>query len=173
MDLLSLEACHAEFRWLDAHWRQLDLRAAPIHTDGWTTNIAQAEWPVLGLSYHAYTAANLAKADPASRREYLEAMRMVLGALESPRVAGFMRPHFGDPFGSESAQPVVFLHGHYLNVALRYRAASGDRQFDPQIHRVARILAQGFDDNDQAIAELPGYVVAHRQLPGTVRTGGL
>ena len=155
VDLLSLEACRAEFRWLDAHWRQLDLRAAPVQTDGWTTNIPQAEWPVMGLSYHAYAAANLAKVDQRFRGDYLDAMRMVLGALESPRIAGFMKPHFGDPFGSESAQPVVFLHGHYLNVALRYRSASGDKKFDPQIHRVARILAQGFAQNDQAI--LPSY----------------
>lgn len=154
-DLLSLGACRAEFRWLDEHWRRLDLRAAPVHTDGWTTNIAQAEWPVMGLSYHAYTAANLAKADPTSRDDYLDAMRMVLGALQSPRIAGFMRPHFGETFGSDSAQPAVFLHGHYLNVALRYRSASGDTQFDLQIHRVARILAHGFAQNDQAI--LPSY----------------
>jgi hypothetical protein len=95
VDLLSLETCRAEFRWLDAHWRQLDLSAAPVHTDGWTSNIAEAEWPVMGLSYHGYGAANLAKADPAFRDEYLAAMRNVLVAhRQFSRVvcAGGLRP---------------------------------------------------------------------------------
>jgi hypothetical protein len=109
----------------------------------------------MGLSYHGYGAANLAKADPAFRDDYLAAMRNVLEALQSPRVAGFMRPHFGDPFGPGDPQPAVFLHGHYLNVAMRYRSASGDNQFDQQIHRVARSLIRGFSQSDQAI--LPSY----------------
>jgi hypothetical protein len=155
IDFLSLEVCRAEFRWLDAHWRKLDLSAPPVHTDGWTTNIAQAEWPVLGLSYHAYSAVNLAKADPTFRDEGLAAMRMVLSALQSPRIAGFMKPHFGDAFGPDDPEPAVFLHGHYLNVALQYRLSSGDAQFDEQIHRVARLLARGYTQNDQAI--LPSY----------------
>lgn len=153
-DLLSLEACRAEFRWLDGHWRRLDLRAAPVHTDGWTTNIAQAEWPVMGLSYHGYAAAELAKSDSDRRERYLDALRWVLNALQSPRVAGFVTPHFGDPFGPDP-KPAVFLHGHFLNVAMRYRGVSGDRAFDTQTHRVARSLAGGFARSGQPV--LPSY----------------
>jgi hypothetical protein len=38
---------------------------------------------------------------------------------------------------------------------MRYRSASGDNQFDQQIHRVARSLIRGFSQSDQAI--LPSY----------------
>ena len=47
----------------------------------------------------------------------------------------------------------VFVHGLFLNTAVRYREASGDGQFDPVIDRVAAALAGAFEQDEQGILQ--------------------
>src|SRR5678809_1316972 len=59
--LLSLEAYRAEFRYLKRIFLETDLKAPAVVTDGWTTNIAEAEWPFMAFAYFGYACANLAR----------------------------------------------------------------------------------------------------------------
>lgn len=70
-------------------------------------------------------------------------------------MSGFINDHFGPPFGEGFRRPSVFVHGLFLNLVVRYREVSGDRQFDPLTHRVAGALAKEFRESAQGI--LPTY----------------
>jgi hypothetical protein len=124
-------------------------------TDGWTYNIPEAEWPFMSFCYFGYACANLAKSDPEIRDAALEEVRFVIKALQTPRLAGFIAPHFGPPFGKKDFTPSVFVHGHFLNVVLRYRDVSGDDKHDELIHRTAAALIKSFSESEQGI--LPSY----------------
>lgn len=149
--LLSLEAYRAEFRYLKQTFLQIDLNGPAVVTDGWTTNIAEAEWPFMAFAYFGYACANLARLDDSFRTEALGEMRWLIEALQTPRMSGFVRPHFGEPFGSGPLTPSVFVHGHFLSLAVRYREVSGDARYDQQIHRVAGSLNQAFQASRQGI----------------------
>jgi hypothetical protein len=142
--LLSLEAYRAEFRYLKRIFLETDLKAPAVVTDGWTTNIAEAEWPFMAFAYFGYACANLAKLNGSIRADALAEMRWLIEALQAPRMSGFVKPHFGEPFGNGPLTPSVFVHGHYLNLAVRYREVSGDTRYDLQIHRVAEALNRTF-----------------------------
>jgi hypothetical protein len=105
----------------------------------------------MAFSYFGYACANLAEHDPASRNETLTEMRWLIEALQTPRMSGFIGPHLGSPFSTNQIHPSVFVHGHFLNLALRYRAVSGDTRYDGLIHRVASALSLGFAKSDQGI----------------------
>jgi hypothetical protein len=122
----SQEACRAQFRYLKQALHAIDLKGAPVMTDGVSTNIAQAEWPFMAVAYYGYACADLAQCDAALRAEAIAEMRWALGALQTPRLSGFMTAHFGAPFGNGKLTPSVFLHGHFLNLAVRYREVTGD-----------------------------------------------
>jgi hypothetical protein len=149
--MLSEEAYRAEFRYLRRVYHEMDLKGPPVQTDGWTYNISEAEWPVMGLCYFGYGCAELAVHDPLTWQEALKEMRWVIEAVQTPRISGFMKPHFGEPFGKEKINPSVFLHGHFLNVAMRYREVSGDARYDKLIHRVAQALLLAYSNDDQGI----------------------
>ena len=149
--LLSLDACRAEFRYLRRFFLQIDLKSPAIVTDGWTTNIAEAEWPFMAFAYFGYACANLARLDHSMRSDALEEMRWLVDALQTPRMSGFVAPHFGEPFGNGPLIPSVFVHGHFLSLAVRYREVSGDARYDPLIHRVAGALNQAFQTSRQGI----------------------
>jgi len=149
--LLSLEAYCAEFRYLRRTFLQTDLKGPAIVTDGWTTNIAEAEWPFMAFAYFGYACANLAKVDRSIRSDALAEMRWLIDALQTPRMSGFVTPHFGAPFGNGPLTPSVFVHGHFLNLAVRYRETSGDARYDPLIHRVAGALNQTFQASRQGV----------------------
>lgn len=70
-------------------------------------------------------------------------------------MTGFIADHFGPPFGERFTTPSVFVHGPFLNLAVRYRAESGDQRFDPLIHRIADALSQAFARSEQGV--LPTY----------------
>jgi hypothetical protein len=142
--LFSREAYRAEFRYLRDDFRNVDLAGPAVKTDGWTYNISEAEWPFLGFSYLGYACANFAKYDPVIRDEALEEMRWLIDALQSPRMSGFVAPHFGEPFAADEIHVAVFVHGHFLNLAMRYREVSGDTRYDSLIHRVAAALNQQY-----------------------------
>jgi hypothetical protein len=78
-------------------------------------------------------------------------MRWLIEALQTPRMSGFVVPHFGEPFGKNEIYTAVFLHGHFLNLALRYREVSGDKRYDPLIHRIAEALVRDYLKTDQGI----------------------
>lgn len=149
--LLSIEAYQSEFRYLKKIFHQTDLKGSAIVTDGWTTNIAEAEWPFMAFAYFGYACANLVRLDGAIRADALVEMRWLIEALQTPRMSGFVRPHFGEPFGSGPLTPAVFVHGHFLNLAVRYREVSGDTRYDSLIHRVAGALQQAFQSSRQGV----------------------
>ena len=151
LDLISLAAYKAEFRFLRGVWHQIDLAGPAVETDGWTNNIPQAEWPFMGLSYLGYSAANLARIDPTFRDEALTEMRWLIEALQTLRMSGFLTPHFGPPFGRGEIRAAVFVHGHFLNLALRYRELTADPRYDPVIHKVAQALARDYAKAEQGI----------------------
>ncbi len=152
---LSLEGYRAEFWYLRDVFHRVDLEGPPVLTDGWTFNIPEAEWPFMSFCYFGYACCNLARHDPGIREEALEEARYVIEALQTPRLAGFITPHFGQPFGKKDLTPSVFVHGHFLNVAMRYREVSGDRKYDELIHQVAAALIESFGESDQGV--LPSY----------------
>src|SRR5579859_6871622 len=91
MPLFSIGAYRAEFRYLSNEFRKINLLGPPVVTDGWTTNIPEAEWPVMTAAYLGYACANLAAIDPARRNDYLAEMRWLLDALQTPRLSGFVK----------------------------------------------------------------------------------
>ncbi len=151
LPLFSLAAYRAEFRYLQRVYHQIDLAGPAVETDGWTHNIPETEWLLLGLSYFGYAYANLAQHDPGFREETLAEMRWLIEAMQTPRVSGFITPHLGVPFGTNRLNASTFVHGHFLNLALRYREVSGDKQYNALLQRVATALAQEFDKTDQGI----------------------
>ena len=151
MKLLSLDAYRAEFRYLRTVFHKTDLAGPAVQTDGWNFNISEAEWPFMGFSYFGYACANLAQLDPALREDYLAEMRWLIEALQTPRMSGFVTPHFGAPFDAHQIHVSVFVHGHFLNLALRYREASGDKRYDPLIERIAMALTREYTTTDQGI----------------------
>ncbi len=62
-----------------------------------------------------------------------------------------MTPHFGEPFGNGPLTPAVFVHGHFLSLAVRYREVTGDRRYDEIMGRVAAALGDGFARSDQGL----------------------
>jgi len=150
-DPLSPEGYRAEFRYLRDVFHLVDLDGPPVLTDGWTFNIPEAEWPFMSFCYFAYAGCNLAKNDPGIRDEALDEVRYVIEALQTPRLAGFVTAHFGQPFGKKDFTPSVFVHGHFLNVVLRYRRVSGDQKYDELAHQVAAALIESFSGSDQGI----------------------
>jgi hypothetical protein len=148
---LSPEGYRAEFRYLREVFHRIDLDGPPVLTDGWTFNIPEAEWPFMSFCYFAYACCNLARHDPEIRDEALEEVRYVIEALQTPRLAGFVTAHFGQPFGKKDFTPSVFVHGHFLNVVLRYREVSGDEKYDEFTHQVAAALIKSFSASDQGI----------------------
>jgi len=151
LPLFSPAAYQAEFRCLRDEFRKTDLAGPAVKTDGWTSNISEAEWPFMGFSYLGYACANFAKYDPAMRDEALQEMRWLIEALQTPRMSGFVAPHFGEPFGANDIHVAVFVHGHFLNLAMRYREISGDTRYDSLIHRVAAALARAYLGTDGPI----------------------
>jgi len=149
--LFSAAAYRAEFKYLQRIFRETDLKGPPVETDGWTYNIAEAEWPLMSFAYFGYASVNLAQSDAGFRKEALEQARWLIEAIQTPRISGFMTPHFGPPFNPTNKTATVFVHGHWLQLAMRYRRASGDTRYDATIHRVARVLADGFAKNNQAL----------------------
>lgn len=167
--LNSAEAYRMEVRYLSRKLGELDLKGPPIITDGWKTNIAEAEWPFLACVYFGHACLNLAEAEPSLRQELLPEARWVLHALQQPRLSGFVKTHFSEPFpkrdsaagilsavnagpnpnGAQDQLPpitksAVFVHGHFLYLAMRYQNISGDQRFAPVIRQVATALARDF-----------------------------
>jgi hypothetical protein len=149
--LHSAEAYRLEVRYLSRKLGEIDLKGPPIITDGWHTNIAEAEWPFLTCVYFGHACLNLAEAAPQLRAELLPEVRWVLHALQQPRLSGFVKEHFGEPFPKGANAPVVlptigrsavFVHGHFLYLGMRYQQISGDQRFAPVIRQVATALAR-------------------------------
>ena len=149
--LFSTAAYQAEFRYLRHTFHKTDLDGPGVSTDGWTRNIPEAEWPFMGFCYFGYACASLARFDPSFRDEALSEMRWLIEALQTPRMSGFIAPHLGKPFGAERINASAFVHGHFLNLAVRYREVSGDRRYDALIHRVAEALSEAYVETDQGI----------------------
>jgi hypothetical protein len=149
--LFSPEAYRAEFRYLRDEFEKTDLAGPAVKTDGWTSNISEAEWPVMGFSYLGYACANFAKCNASMREEALLEMRWLIDALQTRRMSGFVTPHFGEPFGADEIHVAVFVHGHFLNLAMQYREVSGDPRYDPLIERVAAALERAYLGSDGPI----------------------
>ena len=151
LSLLSIEAFHAELGFLSKRLQQVDLSGPRVQTDGWSRNIAEAEWPFLTFAYTGYACGNFARSGVSFKEECLAEMRWVLEAMQTPRLSGFVTPHFGPPFGTGQIAAAVFVHGHFLNLALRYRELTSDLRYDGIIHRVAAALIGAAKTTDQSI----------------------
>jgi hypothetical protein len=127
------------------------MKGPAVKTDGWGKNIPEAEWPFMCCCYFGYGCVNLAQADSVMREEALTEIRWIIEALQTPRMSGFVKPHFGEPFSTNSIIPSVFVHGHFLNLAMRYRQATQDVRYDAVIHRVAASLALAFENSPHGI----------------------
>ena len=145
------EACRSQFRYLKLALHAMDLQRPPVVTDGVTSNIAEAEWPFMAVAYYGYACANLALCDETLRADAVTEMRWALDALQTPGLSGFMTPHFGEPFGKGPLTPAVFVHGHFLSLAVRYREVTGDGRYDEIMGRVAAALGDGFARSDHGL----------------------
>lgn len=143
-----------EVRYLSHMLGSIELKGPPIVTDGWTTNIAEAEWPFLSCVYFGHACLNLMEAKPGLRNEMVPEVRWVLYALQQPRLSGFVAKHFSEPFPKAQAvggmlpaieKSAVFVHGHFLYLALRYQTISGDHRYEPVIKQVAAALSRDLD----------------------------
>jgi len=105
--------------------------------------------------YFGFACVNLGACDNKHREEYLSEGRWLIGALQNPKLTGFISEHFGPPFGENFSKPSVFVHGLFLNLLMRYREVSGDKSFDVLAHRIASALSQSFARSPQGI--LPTY----------------
>jgi len=151
LPLFSTDAFHAEFRYLRTEFQKTDLSGSAVKTDGWNYNIAEAEWPFMAFCYFGYACANFAECVPTIRDDALVEMRWVIEALQTPRLSGFVTPHFGEPFGTNEIHTAVFVHGHFLNLALKYREISSDTRYDPMIERVAAAIIRDYLGTDQSV----------------------
>lgn len=144
-DPRSKKALLAEVAALMGIIRRYHLDAPPHRTDGWS-GFTEAEWPLMNIVYTGLAICNLAELYPEFREKAQKEVRHLLIVLKTPAVAGFMEPHFGPPFPSkgEIRGTAIFLHGHYLYLALRYRQVFGQKDEDIWIHRVARAMARDF-----------------------------
>jgi hypothetical protein len=80
-------------------------------------------------------------------------MRWALSALQTRRLSGFMEPHFGPPFGEGRLTPSVFVHGHFLSLAVRYREVTGDPQYDLLMRRIAMALDEAFAQDELGVLQ--------------------
>ena len=150
---IAREACGSQFRYLKQTLHAIDLTGPPVVTDGLTTNIAEAEWPFMAIAYYGYACANIAQFDETMRPDAIAEMRWALGALQTPRLSGFMKPHFGPPFGDGSLTPSVFVHGHFLSLAVRYREVTGDTQYDALMQRIATALDEAYAQDELGVLQ--------------------
>jgi hypothetical protein len=153
--LFSREAYRAEFRYLRRACHAMDLSGPASRMTGLQSDVPQTQWPFMQFCYFGFACLNLAECDPESREETLREARWLVEALQTPRLTGFIGDHFGPPFGERFSTPSVFVHGLFLNLAVRNRAESGDQRFDPLIHRIANALSQAFARSEQGV--LPTY----------------
>jgi hypothetical protein len=148
---IARAACSSQFRYLKQSLHAMDLKGPPVVTDGYTTNIAEAEWPFMAIAYYGYACANIAQFDEAMKPDAIAEMRWALNALQTPRLSGFMEPHFGPPFGEGRLTPAVFVHGHFLNLAVRYREVTGDTQYDALMERIAKALDEAYTQDELGV----------------------
>lgn len=153
--VLSLEAYRLEFRYLRRVCHAIDLSGPATKMTGLQRDVPETQWPFMQFCYLGYACVNLAQCDPELRAEALAEAQWLIEALQTPRLTGFITDHFGPPFGEQFSTPSVFVHGLFLNLAMRYREATEDSRFDPLIHRVANALSREFSHSDQGI--LPTY----------------
>lgn len=153
--LFSRDAYRAEFHYLQRVCHGVDLSGPPVKMTGLQVDVPETQWPFMMFCYFGFACVNLGECDPGIRKETYAEAQWLIKALQTPRLTGFITDHFGSPFGEKFAKPSVFVHGLFLNLAVRYRAASGDMQFDPIIHRIAEALSHEFAQNQQGI--LPSY----------------
>lgn len=145
------EAYRAQYRYLKDVVHGMDLKGPAVVTDGVTTNIAEAEWPFLTVFYYGFACANIAACDALLREDAIAEMRWALTALQTPRLSGFMNTHFGPPFGEGRLTPSIFVHGHFLKLAVRHREMTGDTRFDPLMQRIAEALGNAYAHEPQGL----------------------
>jgi hypothetical protein len=153
--LLSRDAYRAEFRYLVQVCHAMDLSGLATKMTYLQKDVPETQWPFMQFCYFGFACVNLAECDPEIRKEALAEVRWLIEALQTPRLTGFIADHFGAPFGEKFSRPSVFVHGLFLNLVVRYRAASGDSRFDPMIHRIAEALSRAFAQSEQGV--LPSY----------------
>ncbi len=153
-DLESNKAILAEFSAILGQCHDYDLKAQPHPTDGWS-DFMQAEWPFMTLVYTGFSLCRLPELFPENRAYAVKEVRWLLQALQTHAVSGFMEPHFGTPFPKDGLpqKMSVFVHGHFMALALLARKNLGITDFDEVIHRLYR----GFIRDYTKASLLPSY----------------
>ena len=151
--LNSKEYLWGEVQALLYEFKQYNFSAPAAVTDG-RHNFEQAERPFLAMIYTGMAICNLVEKYPEFKPQAREEMRWLVTKIQLPAVSGFITPHFGAPFGKQPIQQSsVLVHGHFLNLALRYRQAFPSAEFDSIIHKVATALARDYGKHSL----LPSY----------------
>jgi len=143
-----------EFRELKKGVDRIDYQGAPVSTTGWN-KVSEAEWPFFSLVYLGYAACHLVESKPERKAGLAPEIQTLIGRLQSDRISGFVRPHFGAPFDPAEKRVSVLFHGHYLRLLLQYRRVTGDVQFDGQIQDLAGRFVRSFAEDELGI--LPSY----------------
>lgn len=154
-DQVLAEACRAEFSYLRRVCHEFDVDGPSTQMTGLQSDVPQTQWPFMQFCYFGFACANLATYDSTVRTSALEEMPWLIENLQKVRLTGFISEHFGPPFGPGFVQPSVFVHGLFLNLAVRYREVSGDTRFDPLMRQVASTLSEAFGNSSEGI--LPTY----------------
>lgn len=143
-----------EFKEIGAELQQIKFDAPPPQSDGFS-NLTETEWPFFSLVYWGYSGVNLAQTVPEAKAETLKQVAWALEKLQTPRVSGFIEPHFGPAFGDGFRTPSTLYHGHFLLLALRYREMSQDPRYDVLIHKIAKAFSEVLEREPSGI--LPSY----------------
>ncbi|MBF0196210.1 MAG: hypothetical protein HQL32_00795 [Planctomycetes bacterium] len=143
-----------EAKALMAALKRYDLNAPAHRTTGWN-DFVEAEWPFMAMVYGGLALCHLPEYSPNTKRQCRQWVKWALSALKRPAMSGFVKDHFGNPFPSKGLAPKigVFMHGHYLYLALHAKKYLGIDDFDEDIHKIYKATLR-----DYRTAELlPSY----------------
>lgn len=99
------------------------------------------------MIYTGLSLCRLSLIEPSFSKEAKREVRHILDAVKTQAVSGFVAQHFGHPFPKPSKNidsASTFVHGHYLYLALKYRATFREFDEDEWIHAVALSLTKNF-----------------------------
>jgi len=150
-----------------------DLNAPPHITNGWE-DFVEAEWPFMAMIYAGIAMTNLPLLVPSYHSKSVDQVKWILNALKKPSMSGFVKSHFGEPFPRRGLinKVSVFMHGHYLYLALQAKIKLGIDEFDHEIKMIYQSMLKNFSkevllpsyktmyyitDNGSALAALSLY----------------
>lgn len=134
--------------------RKYNLEAPAHQTDGWS-DFVEAEWPFMAMAYTGFSLCRLPELVPELKDKCRTEVEWILGALKRPAMTGFVKAHFGEPFPKDQLpqRASVFVHGHYLYLAMLAKKYLQVDMFDETSHKIYKAFLR--DYKQQAL--LPSY----------------